>query len=235
MNGLNKSEKILLSLLAIVLIGYVYYNFIIAPLTSKLGTVQNSINNYQQQLDESKIMAAGNNKMTADLEKLKANYNNYLKLMPKSNMTAQIERDINKYADDNDVSLNNLTLGKEIEYKKQTNGANGNTAVNGNENTNAAQANNQKNTSVIAAAQKIMAIPVVINIAGDFTSTTAFINTLETAGRITDITSVSFSSKGKQGLTVVINANMLYAQDGTAVKNNYDFNNGNYSKDNPFN
>jgi Tfp pilus assembly protein PilO len=229
MNGLNKSEKFLLSLLTIVLVGYVYYNFIIAPLTSKIGIVQNSINNYQLQLDASKIMAASNKKMTADLEKLKANYNSYLKLMPKSNMTAQIERDINKFADDNDVSLNNLTIGKEIEYKKQTNGANGSLNAN-----NAAQANNQQNTSTNTSAQKIMAIPVVINITGDFNSTTAFINNLETAGRMADITSVNFSSKGKQGLTVIINANLLYAQDGTAVKNNYDFNSGAYGKTDPF-
>lgn len=229
MNALNKSEKFLLSLLAIVLIGYVYYNFIIAPITSKIGTVQNSIENYQQQLDASKIMAASNKKMTAELEKLKANYNNYLKLMPKSNMTAQIERDIKQYADDNDVTINSLTIGKEIEYKKQSNGANGN------QNINAAQANNQQNTSANTSIQKIMAIPVVINITGDFNRTTAFINNLETIGRMADITNVSFSSQGKQGLTVVINANMLYVHDGTTVKNNYDFNNGNYSKDNPFN
>ncbi|MFL0246458.1 hypothetical protein [Candidatus Clostridium stratigraminis] len=231
MNGLNKSEKILLSILAIALVGYGYYNFIIAPLTSKIGRMQNSIENYQQQLDASKIMAASNKKMTTDLEKLKANYNSNLKLMPKSNMTAQIERDIYKFAVGNDVSLNSLTIGKEIEYKKQSNIANGSAAANGNQNTNAAQANNQQNTST----QKIMAIPVVINITGDFSSTTAFINNLETIGRMADITSVNFSIKERQGLTVVINANMLYAQDGTAVKNNYDFNNGNYSKDNPFN
>ncbi|MFL0268567.1 type II secretion system protein GspM [Candidatus Clostridium radicumherbarum] len=235
MNGLNKSEKILLSLLAIVVVGYVYYNFIIEPLTSKIGTVQNSIENYQQQLNASKIMAVSNKKMTSELEKLKANYNNYLKLMPKSNMTAQIERDIKQYADDNDVIINSLTIGKEIDYKKQTNGANGNAAIKGNQNTNATQANNQQNTSANTSLQKIMAIPVVINITGDFTSTTAFINTLETAGRIADITSMNFSSKGKQGLTVEINANILYAKDGTTIKNNYDFNNGNYSKVNPFN
>lgn len=228
MKGLNKSEKMLITVLLIMLVGYVYYQYIITPVFTKVKTVQSKIEDYDQQLMKSKLMEASNKKMTADLETLKASYDKYVKLMPKSTMSAEIMREVYSLAAVNNVTFSSLTLGDGVEYKLTTESANATPP--GNNNAAASQ-----NTEKKASAIKVMSVPVTMSIKGEYSNFTAFINSLEAGGRISNISSVNVAKQEKDiALTVTLNASMLYLQDGTEAKNNYDFNTGVYNKINPF-
>jgi Tfp pilus assembly protein PilO len=229
---LSKSEKILIALLLIVLVGYVYYQYIITPITIKVQSAQSSVDKYEQELFQTKLMAASNKKMTEEMAALKADYDKYVKQMPKSHRSAEIIREINRLAADTKVTLIGLTFGNGAEYKAPTNSANVNSADN-----SVAAAGTAQKAETQASIVKIMEVPVSVNIKGDYSSFTAFINSLETGSRIANISSVNVvkeTDKGDRQLAVTLNISFLYVQDGTAFENNYDFNNGNYSKVDPF-
>jgi Tfp pilus assembly protein PilO len=230
MKALSKSEKILIAILLITLVGYVYNQFIYAPVSAKVQAAQSNVDKYEQELLQSKLMAANNKKMAEEINVLKENYDKYVKLMPKSDMSAEIIREINRIAADNKVTLSSLTLGIGAEYKLPAE------AASTNQNNIAAGA--AQSTVSKASTTKVMAVPVIINISGDYTSFTSFINSLESGNRIANINSVNVTKQGTEAagdkLTVTLNANMLYVQDGTMSENKYDFNNGSYSKVNPF-
>jgi Tfp pilus assembly protein PilO len=230
MKALSKSEKILIAILLITVIGYVYFQYIFTPVSTKVLSAQSNVDKLEQELLQSRLMAASNKKMTEEINTLKVNYEKYLKLMPKSDMSAEIIREVNRLAADNKVTLNSLTLGIGAEYKLPTEAVNA-TAAN---QTNAAA----QNTGAKASTAKVMAVPVAINIHGDYNSFTSFINSLENSNRLTNINSVNVAKSETEAtgdkLTVTLNASMLYVQDGTVAENKYDFNNGSYSKVNPF-
>jgi Tfp pilus assembly protein PilO len=230
MKALSKSEKILIAILLITLVGYVYNQFIYAPVSVKVQAAQSNVEKYEQELLQSKLMTASNKKMAEEINVLKENYDKYVKLMPKSDMSAEIIREINRIAADNKVTLSSLTLGIGAEYKLPAE------AASTNQNNTAAGA--AQSTVPKASTTKVMAVPVIINISGDYTSFTSFINSLESGNRIANINSVNVTKQGAEAagdkLTVSLNANMLYVQDGTMSENKYDFNNGSYSKVNPF-
>jgi Tfp pilus assembly protein PilO len=228
MKELSKSEKILIAILLITLVGYVYFQYIFTPLSTKVQSVQNSADKLEQELLRSKLMAASNKKMTEEMNALKVNYNKYVELMPKSDMSAEIIREVNRLAADTKVTLTNLTIGNGIEYKSSTNAANTNVSD---------TSNTQLKAEAQASITKTMEVPVSISFKGDYSSFTAFINSLETSSRIANIGSVNVekgTNAGDSELAITLNVSFLYVQDGTPVENNYDFNSGNYGKVNPF-
>jgi Tfp pilus assembly protein PilO len=231
MKGLNKSEKILISILLVMLVGYVYYQFVITPVSSKLQTAKSNVDKYEQELLAVKVMEASNKKLAEEMVSLKANYEKNVKLMPKSDMTAQLIRDVNRLAIENKVTLNSLTLGNGAEYKTTVDSANA-AATN-----NSAGNENIPKTETAASSTKVMAIPVSLNITGDYNSFTSYMNILESNTRLTNINTVNVQKGANVGdgqLTVSISASVLYIQDGTNPQNVYEFNNGTYSKENPF-
>lgn len=233
MKGLNKSEKILISILLVMLVGYVYYQFVITPVSSKIQTAKSNIDKYEQELLQVKVMEASNKKLAEEVKTLKVDYDKNVKLMPKSDMSAELIRNLNRLAVENKVVLSNLTLGNGAEYKTPTDTTNTTASSNTTE-TN----QNTQQTQVQTSSTKVMAIPVTLNISGDYSSFTSYINVLENNTRLTNINSVNVTPKGTNAgdgqLTVTLNASVLYVQDGTNSANIYEFNNGSYSKENPF-
>lgn len=233
MNGLKKSEIILICILLFMLAGYGYFQYIITPVNSKIHVAQSNIDKYEQELLQAKLLEATSKKLTEEMNTLKTNYDKNVKLMPKSDMSAELIRDVNRLAAENKVTLNSVTLGNGAEYKTTADTTNTASST-----TNAATNQNTQQTGTQTTNTKVMAIPVTLNITGDYNSFISYINILESNTRLTNINSVNVTPKGGEAgdgqLTVTLNASVLYVQDGTDNVNVYDFNNGSYSKENPF-
>jgi Tfp pilus assembly protein PilO len=226
--GLKKTEKVLIGVLLVMLVGYICYQYLYIPLNKKIQTVQVNIDKYNEELMKTKLAEASNKKMTEEMGALKEKYDAYMKLMPKSDMSAEILREVNRVALVNNVTLGSITLADGAEYSIAAEGA----KVSSGENNNKADA---QNAETKASTVKVMAVPVAMNIKGDYNSVKAFINILESGGRIANISTINAAKQEKDtALTVTLNASLLYVQDGTETKNTYEFNNGIYSKYDPF-
>ncbi|MCM0650756.1 hypothetical protein NBE98_20590 [Clostridium swellfunianum] len=229
MKNLSKSEKLLLSIFAIMLIGYIYYQYIITPIGIKTKAVQDRVNNYEQKVLQAKFMDTSNKKMNEEIVSLKEKYDKYIKLMPKSDMNAEVMRELNKLALENKVTLVGLTMGNGVKYEAGE-GTLKNTPTTSN------QAGSEQKKETQASGISIMAVPVIINIKGDYSGFTEYINNLETNSRLTNVSAVNVTKQGNVDgqLSVTLTASVLYVQDGINLHNEYDFNQSSYGKDNPF-
>jgi Tfp pilus assembly protein PilO len=216
MNRLSRSEKILLTLLAVVLVSYVYYQFIMAPTLQKVTSAKVNISQLQSELDQLRLLAVGNKSLEEDIKEYKVKYEEYVNTIPREEREPQILRDLKLLIDNNDLKVTSVNIGIGIEYVNSSG-----------ENAAAAMSN-----------LKTMAVPLSINFSGGYSDVMNFMKNLEESNRLTVISSVDMTSQEEgenKVLSISLNANVIYISDGSSAERQYEFNNNDYGKDNPFN
>jgi Tfp pilus assembly protein PilO len=233
MKNLKKSEKILIALLIIFLIGYLYFQYILSPQLNKLKVIEANIESYNNELIQYKMISSSNKKLSENLKEIQSKYKDCLEIIPNVDRSAQIIRDMKNVGDSCNIKLSNLNIGKSLEFGA----SNMNTDATNNQNTNSA-ANDSKESSTSdsrAATVKVMAVPIAMNITGEYSNIMNFIKTFEDSKRETEIGTVNISSPTNNNfLTVNFTVNVLYMEDASGVINEYNFNDGNYGKVNPY-
>jgi Pilus assembly protein, PilO./General secretion pathway, M protein. len=235
MSNLNKSERILLSILAVVFIGYLYYTFLLSPELKKIQATQSNIDQYTKELNELKLLSASNKKLGETLNELKLKLDQSNGTLPKGDRSPEVQRETKKIVDNTKVILSGVVIGNGVEYNLNTN-TNANAQKTGESKTDNKEA--AKTTAPVVSTVKTMMLPVTLNVSGDYSSIMNFMKAFEESKRLTEINTVVIAPKGtKTGdgqLTLTLNSNVYYIDDGTAVQPQFDFNNGSYSKDNLF-
>lgn len=219
MKNLKRSEKILLSILALAIIFYVYYTFLLSPVMDKVSASHENIASYNQQLNNIKLKEAQTVKLKADYETYKNDYAKLVLRFPSYEKDPQIGYNLKILADKSKVLLQNQTY----------------TAVN-----NADPASASSNTADTKAVKKdekykLNSAAVNISISGTYDGIRSFINSLENEERATIISNVNIT-KAENSLTASIIANFYFITDSqNTEKNSYDFNNKTYGKTELFN
>jgi Tfp pilus assembly protein PilO len=230
MKNLKRSEKLLISILLIAVIGYGYLQYILSPQLERLKVVNADFNKYSNELNQLKVITASNKKLAENLNEAQVNYKEYLKVIPNSDRSAEIIRDLKLIGDKNNLILNNLNIASSIEY--QSSESNSNTSSN---QSNSNGSNSAEASKSAGANNKIMIVPVSMNISGDYTSIMNYVKSIEENTRYTNIKSATIISTATNNLlTASISIEILYMHDGTATANSYDLNNGAYGKINPY-
>jgi Tfp pilus assembly protein PilO len=230
MKNLSKSEKILITVLLIVVVAYVYFQYLIIPVSNDIDTSKSNIEDYNNELLQLRIVSATNKKLAEDINSLKEKQVEYQKILPNTDRAAEIIRDFKKLGDSNNLTINSLALGQASEYTVQDD------TQKVNENNNSATNNNQDN-STQASVVKSMMLPVIITITGDYKSIMGFIKSIEEGTRIIEVTSVNMTPGGtdkENAINASLNVNIMFIEDGSTDKNQYDFNNGIYGKEDLF-
>jgi type IV pilus assembly protein PilO len=230
MKNLSKSEKFLIALLLIIVVAYVYFQYLIMPVSNDISAVKSKIEEYNNELLQIRIFTASNKKLSEDINTLKEKQVEYQDFLPNTDKAAEVIRDFKKLGDSNKLIINSLALGQASEYTTQDN------AQKASENNNSEANNNQANSTQESIVKSMM-LPVTITVSGDYKGILEFIKSIEEGTRIIEVTSVNISSEGndkENSIKASIIANILFIQDGTKVKNQYDFNNGIYGKEDLF-
>lgn len=230
MKNLSKSEKFLIAILLIIVVAYVYFQYLIMPVSNDISTSKDKIEEYTNELLQIRIVTASNKKLSEDINTLKVKQAEYQEFLPSTDRAAEVIRDFKRLGDSNKLIINSLALGQAAEYTVQDD------AEKLNENNNSADNSTQANVEQ-ASSVKSMVLPVTISTTGDYNGIMGFIKSIEEGTRIIEVTSVNMSSEGTNKESLInasITANIMFIQDGTASKNQYDFNNGIYGKEDLF-
>lgn len=226
MKNLKRSEKILLSILALAIVFYVYYTFLLNPVLENISASHNNIKGFNQQLNDIKLKEAQTVKLKTDYEALKSDYDKLVLRFPSFEKDPQIGYDLKILADKNQVAI-------ESENYSDANSAE--TANNTAANSDTSGTSPKTSTEKKETRYKLNYVAVNINISGTYEGMKAFINSLENEERSTIIQNVNITKKDNS-LTASIAANFYYITDTQNTENNsYPFNNKNYGKSNFFN
>lgn len=224
MKNLKRSEKILLSILALAIVFYVYYTFLLSPVMDKVSASHDNIASYNQQLNNIKLKEVQTVKLKADYETYKNDYAKLVLRFPSYEKDPQIGYDLKILSDKNKVVLQTQTYSAANNVEAAKNAAAGSNTSDTNTNTTKKEDRYQLNF-----------VAVNINISGSYEGIKSFINSLENEERSTIISSVNIT-KADTGITAAITANFYFISDTqNTEKNSYDFNNKSYGKSNFFN
>lgn len=229
MNNLSKREKSLLLILGLAVIFYLYYSFFFKPVMGKAKTVEENVKKYEIQVDKIRNAKTLIEKQKADLEKLKVQLLETLKVMPDRERNPEISLNIKNLASANGAAVNSINFGQPVEFKPQDNqkkdeNSSQNTQNNGQSNT---QNNGQKEqTNAQNQGEKLYAVPVTVSISGDYGQIMNFISAVEKDKRIAQVVTAALS-KGQDGkLTGNLSIVFYYSGGVSEDPTNYGFNDG---------
>ena len=221
MNSLEKREKFLLIILAVLLIGYVYTSFFLSPIMKKISEKNASINAKSIALLDIDKLKTENKINKAKLEKIKLKYNESLKELPNGERNPEIPYELKKAADSNNTSIISIEFGKEMQYSK----ADSKTAG---ENTAASKKNNNEDL--------LMVLPVKLQVNGDYKALINFINAVEKGKRIAEIQDIKLSKSTDKSNSITGDISLKYYYiNSENSKQIYEFKDPSAGKDNLFN
>jgi Tfp pilus assembly protein PilO len=227
MKNLSKSEKLLLSLMVVVVTLYAYFTFFLSPKLEAIAIVNEAITKVEDDINANKVAEINNKKQKETLAELKKKKDEYKNIVPTSERQPEISNTIKRVSDNNRVNLISVNFGKGsiAEAVKQGNQQNSNTV------TNEKAAAEKKDITLMTSV-----VTIVIN--GEYQSILSFAKELEENSRITEITSLNIAGSGTAISNNMLQGNItvsFYYIDGNlGDEETYDFNKGSYGKDNLF-
>ena len=221
MKKLSNSEKVLVIVLSIFILGFIYQKYFLAPILVEIQSVNQEITITQDKITNIKIAETENKKQAIKLKDINIKFKEAIISLPQSERNPEIPYGIKIIADSNKVIVNNITLGKGIEY---TSGTGTKQAIVENK-TNAANSNTALNA-------KLMACPVTLSVSSDYISLIKFMAALEQDKRLAEINSVNISEKDKITIILTGSITLSYYYIGGSIEDpvNYEFNKGTYGK-----
>lgn len=229
MNNLSKREKYLMLVIGILAVIYVYYSFFLSSVIDNIKTEKSAVASYNKQLQNINEMKASNKKLIGELDALKEKNNKNSIALPNFEKDPEIAYKLKSIADTNKVNISNLSLFQPTTYSQSS-------SSNSSNNTNNSQSNNTNtsNNTVNAKAGSLLSIPVSLSVNGEYDGIMKFISSIEKDERISVINTINLGSQGDSGITAAITLDYFYVAASENDKVEYDFNKGDYGKDNPF-
>lgn len=221
MENLSKREKLLVILLACLIVLYVYLKFFLNPINDKIKAQTQVLNDKKTEYASMEKLKVSNVKNEKKLQQIKNKFDESVKALPKNERNPEISYNINSLAIKNKVNVNTVAFGQIADYSagKKVNNAD-----------NATSKNTEGNN------QKLMLVPVTVVISGDYSSMVNFINSIENDNRITEIESVSISSKSEKqnGLQCNLLLNYYFSTGSDKDQPTYNIKGDNPGKENLF-
>lgn len=204
---LGKNEKILISSVTILAIVVVYWTLILSPLLDKMTPLEAEVQELKVKVANTNTLEVGIKAKEKQLEGLKSEYDEITKVLPKTDRYPQLIKEIREMAASENLEIKAQALGQPLIY------------------TQNGQVQENQNNEV---QQGLQTIAINLSITGDFTSALNLVGKLEADKRILDVQKVAVTDNG-------INLTLVYYIAGGNEKEDYDFNNGSYGKNNLFN
>jgi type IV pilus assembly protein PilO len=206
LKNLSKRETILLVVLALALVLYGYYSFLLLPILNGMETSTTNIVKYNQEINSQALSKVLLQKDKQKLEELRTNMNSAYSNLPQQERDADIAYNIKELGEASGISLTSVNFSEPMEYKLE-------------------QAPKVSGT--------LMSIPVNIQISGEYQNIMSFISKLEKGNRISVVNTVTLSgAEGKVSGNLSVNYLYIPSQANADIK--YDFNTGTYGKDDLF-
>jgi Tfp pilus assembly protein PilO len=207
---LSNTEKILVIVVSILMIGLIYYRFFLKSISAKTQTVKQEITMSNDKINAIKNAEAQNKKMVIQLKDIKVKFEESTELLPQSERNPEIPYAIKKIADLNSIIINEIALGNGAEYIIPGKAKAG-----------------QASSTVLNA--KLMACPVTLKISSDYRSLINFMAALEKDKRIAEIDSTNITKQDSK-VNGSINLKYYYINSGNEESVKYEFNVGAYGK-----
>ncbi|WP_010239285.1 hypothetical protein [Clostridium arbusti] len=236
MNNLSRREKYLIVIIGVLAIIYVYYSFFLSPVINKIKIEKSTVDSYNVQLKNINEMKASNMKLINELDDLKEKNNKNSIALPNFEKNPEITYKLKTMADTNKVNISNVNMSQPITYSQSSSNTSNN-STNSSQQSNTNNSNNSNSVVVTAKPGSLLSIPVSITINGDYDGIMNFISSIEKDDRLSIMNTVSLDS-GNSGnsseITTIITLDYFYIAPSAKDKVEYDFNKGEYGKDNPF-
>lgn len=231
MKNLSLREKILLAVMVFCFIFYGYYIYLILPVQKKIDTKRNMVSNYEtikSSINSQKIQKA---KLSKELEAQKSKYSNVSSMLPEIERYPEIAYKLKSFSDSSGTVLSSVNFGTGADFAAQ-------------KNSNESNKNTAQNTS--KDSEKLMMVPVTLNVQGEYQGIKKFISNIESDSRISEISNVNLTmqNSGQNGAQNVsgtsINAQIVlsYYYVSTNQKVNadttYNFVSGTFGKTDPY-
>lgn len=194
MKNLSKREKVLL-ITAIVLIAlYGYIRFFISSSFKDIYALNQSINNHKNIINEANTNEILNEKYKTEVLNKQDMLKTVLKALPATERDAEIADDLKALADKNEVEIS------KVEYAGEGSTTNNNSSNNQSENE---------------AIKGLKILQVNLHVYGDYESIMSFIDSLESAVRVSEIISITMDrnsgiNSSKDNLSGNLSINYYY-------------------------
>jgi type IV pilus assembly protein PilO len=176
------------------------------PIINGIVVSKANIDKYNDEINSQVLNSLVVQKDKKQLEELKTNIDKSLAAFPQDERNPEIAYDIKAISNNCNVLLGAINFGQAAEYSLQQ-GA--------------------------KVSNKLMSVPVTLQVSGDYRNITNFISKIENDSRMAVVDTTALS--GTEGLLQSsISVNYLYMPSQNMIDTEYDFNNGTYGKDNLF-
>jgi type IV pilus assembly protein PilO len=206
LKDLSKREKYLLIVLGVTLVFYCYYRLLMLPIINGIVVSRANIDKYNDEINSQVLNSLVVQKDKKQLEELKANIDKSLAAFPKDERNPEIAYDIKAVSNNCNVLLGAINFGQAAEYSLQQGPK---------------------------VSNKLMSVPVTLQVSGDYRNIINFILKIENDSRMAVVGSVALNETGGT-LQSSISVNYLYMPSQNMIGAEYDFNNGTYGKDSLF-
>lgn len=228
MRSLSNREKYLIAFLGIAILLFIYAKMFLLPVLDKIQISQATVQDYQSQINELKLMETVNQTLNKALGDLQQKYEAALTQLPDQPRNPEVAYKLKPIADLSSITLQSVTLGDgELVSNPAVKDSTENTEV------QEGKDSDQNGSASTPQGKKIYSMPVTIDgKAGTYADVMGFVDLIEKDKRFTHITSMNISSQGESGdgiLSFNISVDYYYTNESNE-KPTYFFNNGQYGK-----
>lgn len=209
MENLSRKDRKILIGLIILGIVCIYYMLFLRPVFNKISDAKFQKKTAKSKMEQINIARNSLPGHRKEYYNLKSEIDNSIRLLPQNEREPEIALQVKSLSDKNGIALTSLDFEKSAEEK-----------------------NTEKD-------DKIMSVPVVINLTGSYEDAVKFIKGLEDGERIAVINAVKFNLDKKDSKSGQVNtevdASFYFTKSKIAgLDMEYDFNNGKYGKPDVF-
>lgn len=234
MKPLKKSEKVLLGVLCVLLIALILTKLRISifPYRSEAKSLEHKVENTQKRLRYAKKVENNIGEKISNLDSLKKQLDKAAKKVPTEARTPEIGYDIKKLAKKFDLELNDISFGEENTTSKDDVNEVSNQIKDVADKINETTKDNSE-TKVQDESETISKVPVSFNILGDYGEILDFVKALEEQDRLCKVRGIALSNDKKYNISMTVD--FFFSElDYDSEKASYEFNEGDYGKENMF-
>lgn len=207
---LSSSEKIILGILTFLSVAFVFWILVLSPAINKLAPLEKSVKELDAQVKNIGNVQKDIENYEKQLETLKVQYDEATKVISKTDRYPELVKQIREMAEGSSLKITNETFGVPAIFTQE-----------GAEVDTNAQA---EGTQV----QGLQTLNISLSLEGDSMKILEFIGKLESDKRILDVNKFNTSENRTE-------IELIYFIAGGDEKEEYDFNNSSYGKENIFN
>ena len=197
MINLNRRDKILLIILAVLAIVFLYVKLLILPSTDKISNINSQITNSKSQLQTLDYKKTQNIIIKKNIKKLQPKYDDANQQITVSRKDATITTEMNILCSKNNVKLTSLVFQEGVVYSQNSTTA------------------NTTNTNKSIPSGNLMQMGTTISITGNISDVIKFIHDLERTKRIDVINNVSITNSDNINKATIVTNYFYISGDDT--------------------